>query len=331
MQATTRWLLIVIGSVAGAASSALASSYWDFNVFSGSTIGKADQGYGSSFVGASGAVGNAWFSSMGLRTDAAASPSLPMGFYGGGDFTLSGGVHHGGVFAAGDVTLNNASIAGGLDAGGNLAGAGGSITGDARLGGKKLAGNAVSVSGALSTKQTVDAPVDLKAAKSYFLALSESVREKAPTTMYSNQWGNLVIKASEPVSYVDISKSDFQGAWGVSISGSGTVVVNVIGDGFSFGSKTWTYSDGASAGTTLLNFADATSITMSGSQTVNLLAPKAAMSFSGGTITGNLIVGSLVGSGSAAWNGGFQASETISEAKQRKVRVVRWREVPIGE
>lgn len=331
MRPVRRPILVAAAAIVAASASVGVASNWDFNVFSGSTIGAPGKGYGSSFAGAAGAVGDAHFINMGLRTEAGASPSLPKGFYGGGDFVLSGGVHGGGVAVHGDVHVNSASIVGEVSAGGDLKGSGGSITGDVELGGQKIAGNQVSVTGAIKAGVEHVAPVDLKGVKAYFEAFSASVREKAPNGSYTNQWGNLLINATESVTIVDMSKSDFQSAWGISISGGGIVVVNVIGDGLNFGSKTWNYSGGAAAGTTLVNFADATSITMSGSHTANILAPKASVAFSSGTITGHLIVGALNGSGSVAWNGGFQGYETLSGTKKQGVRVVRWREVAVGE
>ena len=312
MQVTRRQAVFAIASVIAASGSSLgAVNYWDFNVLSGSTIGGPGQGYGSSFAGASGAVGDAWFVNMGLRTSGGASPSLPGGFYGGGDFTLSGGVHAGGIAVGGDVFMNNASVVGGVSAGGSLYGVGGSITGDATLGGVKVAGNQVSVSGSTWTNQTITVPVDLSAAASYFAAFSAHAASLAPTGTYTNQWGNLLINAADPVTVVEIAQGDFAGAWGISISGPGAVILNVAGDALSFGSKTWSYAGGASANQTVLNFAEASSVVMTGSHTVNMVAPNADTTFSSGTITGNLIVGSLMGSGSAAWNGGFQMSASF--------------------
>jgi choice-of-anchor A domain-containing protein len=71
------------------------------------------------------------------------------------------------------------------------------------------------------------------------------------------------------------------------------------------------YQGGASSATTLLDLGDATSITMSGGHDVNILAPNAAVHYTSGTVTGNLIVGALTGSGSVAWGGGFQGASAV--------------------
>ncbi|MBX3387902.1 MAG: choice-of-anchor A family protein [Phycisphaeraceae bacterium] len=290
-----------------------AISYWDFNVFSRSTIGTSGQGYGSDFQGASGAVGNAYFSSFAARTMANSSPSLAAGFYGGANFTISGSVNNGGVNVAGNVTMNNASISGPVYGGGNLGGAGGSVNGNVSIAGTKTTGNQLTVNGSLSTGQAYAAALNLADASTYFHNAGNYAAGLASTTSYVNQWGELIINASGPLTVVNVNSSDFINAWGIRVVGSGPVVVNVGGTSLNFASKTWNYQNGASAVSTLLNLNQATSISMSGGHNVNILAANAATSFSSGVLTGNLIVGSLTGSGQVNWNeaGGFSGSAMI--------------------
>lgn len=292
----------VVSILAGVAAADV--SFWDLNVFSRSTIGASNQGYGSDFQGASAAVGNAYFNGFTVRAGSAFPTSLPGGFYGGGNFTLSGSVNEGGIYVAGNVTMNNASINGPVHAGGNLGGNGGSINGNVSLGGIKTAGNQLTVNGALQTGQAYQAPLDLASASAYFAALSSSAASHAPTAAYSNNYGELIINASGPATYVNLSQADFTSAWGITVKGSGAVVVNVAGSSVSVGYKTWNYQNGASSNSTLLNFGQATSLTLSGGA-VNVLAPLANTTFSSGLVTGNLIVNSLMGSGQVNWNGGF--------------------------
>ena len=56
-------------------------------------------------------------------------------------------------------------------------------------------------------------------------------------------------------------------------------------------------SCGIGPGDVLLNLPDTTTMTLSGGNTVNILAPLAATDFSTGLVTGNLIVGDLQGGG----------------------------------
>lgn len=306
-----------IAAFAGAAAltsvANAAVSYWDFNVFSRSTIGSAGQGYGSDFQGASGAVGDAYFSSFAARTMANSSPSLAAGFYGGGGFTLSGSVNNGGVNVAGTVTMNNASIYGGVNGGGNLGGAGGTVYGNVDISGAKTTGNQLTVTGSVNTGQAYAAALNLAAASTYFQNAGSYAAGLTPTGTYVNQWGELIINASGPLSVINVSASDFTNAWGIRVVGNGAVVINVAGTSLNFASKTWNYQNGASAVSTLLNLNEATSINMSGGHNVNILAANANTTFSSGVVNGNLIVGSLMGGGQVNWNqnGGFSGGALI--------------------
>ncbi len=306
----------IIGAAAisiGAGSASAAISYWDFNAFSRSTIGSANQGYGSDFQGASGAVGDAYFNGFAARTLSSSSPSLSKGFYGGGSFSLSGSVNFGGVDVAQGVTMNGASIAGNVSAGGNLGGSSGSVNGNATLGGTKTAGNSLTVSGSVAQNQTYTAAIDLVAASTYFQNAGNYAAGLSPNASYTNNYGELIINTTGPVSVVNLNATDFVNAWGIRVVGAGTVIMNVGGTALNFGSKTWTYMNGASSAGTLLNLNDAMSVTMSGGHNVNILAAKAATTFSSGVVTGNLIVGSLMGSGQVNWSpdGGFNGAVFI--------------------
>lgn len=301
---------VVIGMLTQSATAAV--SYWDFNVFSRSTIGSQSQGYTSSFQGASGAVGNAYFSNFSAKSSAGSSPSLTHGFYGGGMIRInSGSVANGGVHVAGDVTLNSASIYGPVFSGGSINGSGGSVNGNASIYGTLQSG--ISVSGTLATGQAYKPMVDVADAADYFHNFGASAAAMKATTSYANNWGELVINAVGPLTVVNVATADFTNAWGVRVVGGGAVVVNVGGTSVSFASKTWTYQNGASNASTILNLNEATTLSISGGNSVNILAANAATTFSSGTINGNLIVGSLMGSGSVNWNseGGFSGADYV--------------------
>ncbi|QYK48145.1 MAG: choice-of-anchor A family protein [Phycisphaeraceae bacterium] len=281
---------------------------WDFNVFSRSTIGTAGSGYGSDFQGSAGSVGSAWFSGFSLKDVPSASPSLARAYYGGGNFTLSGAVTNHGIEVAGNVVMNHASINGPVFAGGNLSGLGGSLNGPVSLGGIKTVGPAVTVLGTLSENAPYTPTINVFDVSDQFLSISNYAASLAPSATATNLWGELQITASGPLTVVDIAAADLASAWGIKISGAGTVVINLLGETVSFGSKTWTYADGASGSSTLLNLNEATTFNLSGGDhKVSILAPNAATHFSSGLVTGNLIVGSLTGGGQVNWNpsGGF--------------------------
>lgn len=305
---------ILLSSLAAAALAGSASatvSLWDFNVFSRSTIGTSAHAYGSDYQGASGAVGDVYFSGFTVRGVANSSPSLPGGFYGGGNFTLSGSVDSGGIYVRGNVTLNSANVNGDVHAGGNLGGVGGTVTGSAILGGIKTTGNALTVNGAVLTGQSYSAPVDLDAASTYFASTAAFVGALSPTTGYTNNFGNLIVNTTGPLTVVNISSADYLAAFGITINGGGAVVVNVDGVSLNVNFKNWFYNAGASANSTLLNFSQATSLTLNAGQTVNILAANADTNFTSGLVTGNLIVKSLVGGGQVNWNGGFSGGSII--------------------
>lgn len=294
-------------SIAGAASAG-PINIWDFNVFSRSTIGGPGSGYGSDFQGASGAVGSAWFNGFSAKDVAGTSPSLARGFYGGGDFTLSGAVTNDGIEVAGSVYMNHASISGPVFAGGSLNGLGGTINGPVTLGGTKLVGPAVTVNGTLTQNAPFSPTIDLTDVSNQFLTLSNYAAGLSPTTTAASQWGEILITANDPITVVELAAADLAAAWGVKISGAGTVIINLLGETVTFASKTWTYADGASSSTTLLNLNEATTFNLSGGEhALAILAPNAATHFSSGLVTGNLVVGSLTGGGQVNWNpnGGF--------------------------
>jgi choice-of-anchor A domain-containing protein len=296
----------VLSFFAGAAS---AIDIWDFNVFSRSTIGTSTSGYGSDYQGAAGAVGSAWFNGFSLNDVAAASPSLSRAFYGGGDFSIGGTVTQDGIEVAGNVSVNWATINGPIFAGGNLGGFGGTVNGPVTIGGTKTVGPILTVNGTLTESAAFSPTIDLFDVSAEFLTISNYAANLATTTSATNVFGQLQIAANAPVTVVDIAAADLAAAWGIKVSGAGTVVLNVIGTSVSFGSKTWTYEGGASGSTTLLNLNEATIFDLSGGDhQVSILAPNASTHFSSGLVTGNLVVGSLTGSGQVNWapGGGFQ-------------------------
>lgn len=297
-------------AVSAGAGAALAGpvNMWDFNVFSRSTIGGANTGYGSSIQGAAGSVGSAWFSGFTGKSADGASPSLARAFYGGGDFTLSGSIPRDGISVAGTVYMNNASITGPVSAGHNLSGAGGSINGPVTLGGVKTAGQSLTVNGTINELTSYTSAFSLSEISESFRSVSDFAAGLTPTAAASNMWGQLIVTANAPTTVVNMNAVDLASAWGVKISGPGTVVINVLGSNVSFASKTWSYENGADPTTTLLNLNQASTFNLSGGDhNLSILAPYAATNFSSGVVTGNLVVGSLTGAGSVKWNpnGGF--------------------------
>lgn len=303
---------LLAGSAVLSSQAGAAVSYWDFNVFSRSTIGTSGSGYGSDFQGAAGSVGNAYFTAFQVRGVAASSPTIPGGFYSGAGFTMNGGsVDHGGLYVAGDVSLSSATVFHDVRAGGNLTGGTGTIKGNAYIGGSNT--SALTLEGSLLTGQTYSAPIDLGNASSYFLSTSSYAAALAPTPGgYVNNFGQIKISTGNAaLTVVNVSTSDYLNAWGVEVNGTGTVIVNVGGSSLTLGYKTWSYVGGATNQNALLNLHEATTLNLNNGAKVNVLAPKAATHFSSGLIEGNLIVGSLTGSGQVNWVGGFNGETVV--------------------
>lgn len=299
--------LSVVATLALSAAAFATPNPWDFNVFSRSTIGAAGSPYGSDFQGAAGAVGNAYFGGFSLRDVAGSSPSLPRSFYGGADLRLSGQINNGGVETAGLFNVSSGTVFGNVNAGGNLGGTSGTITGNVTLGGIKTAGAGLTITGTLTQNQPFAATIDLAAISAFFLAQSNAAAGLASTTGITNSFGQLTVNTVAGTNIVSISAADLNSAHTFVVNGPGTLIVNVTGSAASLDSTTWTYQGGASSATTLLNYNAATSLTLSGGNIVNILAPNAAVGFTSGHVDGNLIVGSLMGGsfsgGQVNWTG----------------------------
>jgi choice-of-anchor A domain-containing protein len=306
--------IIIAAAIAAAAAvpAEAGISNWDFNVFSRSTIGSSGQGYGSDFQGSSGSVGDAYFTNFGMRTVSSSSPTLPAAFYGGGTFNLtSGTVYSGGINVAGSVNLSNVTVNGGIRSGGSLNGGSGTINGNVSLAGTRNTGNQMTINGSVTTSTPYSAPLDLSGVSSYFAQASAFAASLAATTNYTNNYGQLIVNASGPRTVVNFSPSDYANAWGIRVDGPGTVVINVGGQSVSVASKTWSYNNGAASTSTLLNFHQATALSLSGGHNVNILAPNAVTNFSNGVINGNLVVGKLTGGGQVNWVGAFSGGSVV--------------------
>lgn len=290
---------------------------WDFNVFSRSTIGDASHPYGSDYQGAAGAVGNAYFGGFDLRINPAASPSLAQSWYGGGTFTLYSGSIHGGIENAGTVSLSSYSLTGNVKSGGSLIGGSGTLTGNAALTGTNTSGS--TITGTVTTGVAFSASVDLGAVSSYFLSTSNALAALANTntgglgaTTYSYNGGGIQVGTHAGLNVITITAADLDNAYAFDVTGPGTLIVNVTGVNAELNSTDWHYSGGASSHTTLLNYTQATTLSMPwGTNSVNILAPQAAVTFPSGLVEGNLIVGSLMGGtysgGQVNWTGGGYA------------------------
>jgi choice-of-anchor A domain-containing protein len=267
-------------------------------------LGTAADPYSSDFQGAAAVGGDVYTSSFSLNDLDLAPDGISL--YAGGLVDFTGAVEHGGIDAAGDILLDAASVAGDVAGGGDLDGSG-LVTGDATVAGQFLAGLALTVQGAVTESAPYAPALDLPVLAVYMQTFSSVVESKAPTTTATEQWGEIIVEASSGMNVVEIAAGDLDAAWGVRIDGpsDARVYINVPDATATLDSLVWTYTGGVTAHETLLNYGDATQLTlMGGNHEVNILAPHAATEFPIGLISGNLVVASLVGGGQVN-DGGF--------------------------
>ncbi|MFT3684555.1 MAG: choice-of-anchor A family protein [Phycisphaerales bacterium] len=306
-------VFVITVALAGSSSAFADINPWDFNVFSRSTIGSANSPYGSDYQGAAGAVGNAYFGGFELRAIGGSSPSLSRSFYGGAQFTLFSGTIHGSIESAGTVSVSSYNVTGSVWSGGNLAGNGGTLNGSATLTGVNTSSS--TINGSLNTGVAYNKTVDLGVVSSYFLntsnyfAAQPNTNTGAPgATTYSYNGGGIQVGLHSGLNVISISAADLNNAYSVTVTGAGTLIVNVLGGTAELNNTDWFYNGGASSSTTMLNYNQATTLNMPwGANRVNILAPNAAVSFPSGLVEGNLIVGSLMGGnysgGQVNWTG----------------------------
>ena len=125
--------------------------------------------------------------------------------------------------------------------------------------------------------------------------------------------------------FFDITAANFSGNNTYHISGSSaaTVVINVTGTGpVLFQNAGFDLSGGITSDHILYNFVNTTSLTVGGiGVDGSILATQAAVSFSNGHIDGNLIAGSLSGSGESHYypNGGTSGTPVYFDGHLRSV------------
>lgn len=280
--------LLALG--ASAAHAGVVDPFGQFNVYSLGDIGSSARPYGSDFEGAAGAGGSAHFSGFSLNL----LGGEPYGLRVGGDASLRNGSYYGHVEAGGNVTLGGMNVEGDIQAGGTVQFVGGGT-----------------VSGTIT--QHTPAATDHAAIGQFFRNYSALVGSQAGQSA-ANNWGGLSFTAHSGDNYITIGGATLGNAWGFSITGpsDARVFINVLDASVSLDSTNWDYFGGLSRSNVLLNLPNATTLNLTGGNTVNILAPYANTEFSYGLVTGNLIVGNLMGGGQVNL-GGFNGPAVVPE------------------
>lgn len=282
--------------LAGFASASPIDYFSYFNVYSLGDIGKANQKYGSDFQGVTGAGGNVYFS--GFSLPGMGSPS-GYSLHTGGSATLTGSYNLN-LDIGGSVYLGGASVTGSIFSGGDVNNfGGGSVSGNVQAAGNVNLTNSVTVSGNKTSGAPYQPYLDLEAAAQQFLAASALAAAMENTTTASNLYGMLTVNGQSGLNIVTVDAATLKSAWGFTVNApaDAVVVINVTGNNVLLDSTNWSYQGGVSGGNVLLNYAEASALSLSGGNTVNLLAPLANVNFKSGVLTGTLIAGNLTGGG----------------------------------
>jgi len=268
-----------------------------FNVYSLGDIGSASSAYHSDFQGAAGAAGDVHFARFSLA-DVAASAGFAL--HVGGSARLGGGSYYGSVEAGGNVEVGFLDISGSVLSGGDVSNfGGGTIKGDVAAAGSVSLSQQMTVYGDRLSGAPYSPIVDHAAMSEFFRTTSDSIGAMSATTVATNSWGMLRINARSGANVVSLDGSTLRNAWGLSITGpaDAVVYVNVPNETVSLNWTGWEYHGGISAGDVLLNMPNATRLSLSSANAVNILAPDAETYFGAGLIEGVLVVGDLQGGG----------------------------------
>lgn len=214
-----------------------------------------------------------------------------------GNLNMSGETFSRAVAAGGNAVFNSTSLNGGgagapsLVAGGDLTySGGGAIANGALVGGANHALPYMTVAAGQS-----GLPVDFTAENQRLSLLSASLGDKAANGAALVQWGGLFLTgADSTLNVFNITTTQLAGVtwFNTDIAAGSQVLINVTGSAASLSGGLNFYTPG----NILWNFVDATSIAAGGlSLSGSVLAPKATFNGTGGTITGDVIVGGFNG------------------------------------
>lgn len=273
--------------------------------------------------------------------DTLANVSSTYNAYTSGSFSSSNSDTEGKIAAGGAVSLSNYAVAqksqGGnaLVAGGGVTFSNGTIYGNAisagaasysgaNVTGKVSAGGAIGGSSApyLSTASYTGLPItfsqisaDLASASAYLNSAAAQSQGVLGTAALSYSTLNFTSSATSGLVFFDVTAAQLANVnLSFNVNSAATVIVNVTGL-LSSGTIGAGGFDGVTAGNTLFNFVDATSLNLA-SFNGSILAPNAAITASNGRIDGSLMAKSYSGTtqlNSFAFNGRLPTPGAVPE------------------
>ncbi len=301
---------IILSILAACALPAMADSMFmqdHFSVYSLGNIGTPDGFFqATGFYGVAGAAGSVHL------TSATLGPQDDYALHVGGDLsTQYTNQFIGSLAVTGNVNFISASIYGDVYAGGNVS---------------KSGWSALSIDGSVYAAGTVDLPesvnvdsvhsgqpfapvVDFQAVSSHYLGMSTMIGGMSSTGAVTEQWGELVFTGQSGTNVIEMDQQTLRNAWGFTITApsDALVYINVPDASVVLDDTTWILEGGITKDAVLLNLANATEFSLSGTNAVNILAPLATTQFGQGTLDGALVAGNLYGGGTV--NGGIMIPE----------------------
>ncbi len=282
-----------------------------FNLYSLGDIGSEASPFQGQVQGRVGAAGSATLSSFTLLNQ----PSYTgWALHVGGSASL-GGTYLGGIDVGGNVALGGVGISGSVQAGGGVTQfGGGAIGGSVLAGGSVQLDQTMTVYGQTLGNQQYSAVVDHQAVSGYFLKSSTVIGEMLPTGEFTEEWGRLTLACGAGINVFAIDARDLREASQVTIDApQGAVVyINVPDAEVSLDWTGWSYEGGIGPKDVLLNMPYALLLELSGTNAVNILAPRAATDFEAGLVAGTLVVSKFKGNGQVD-TGGFGHGSLIPE------------------
>lgn len=302
--------VVIFTLISTNAFATIADPFGYFNVYSLGDIGSSDDTYGSDYQGIAGAAGSVYFSNFSLNgLDNQSDYTL----HTGGNATLTGS-YAGHVESGGNVNLGSVSVNGDIYSGSNVSNfSGGSTTGSIYASGNVNLTQQFTPGGSVNPGSVYSPISNHTQISDYFTSTASQIASLGNTTTVSEQWGLLTVNTTTGINVVSLSSAQLNSAWGFEVNGASDAIllINVTGENATLNSTNFSYNGGIASSDVLLNFAEATSLDLSGGNTVNILAANADVNFATGLVTGNLIAKDLQGSGQVNL-GHFAHSNTVN-------------------
>ncbi len=304
-----RWVILLVAGLLTSSGSTWADvidPFDYFSVYSLGDIGTSSNRFQATFQGPTGAAGDAYFRSSEIQPFSTNGYTLHVGGSMSAQYTTTFG---GKVEAAGNIGMNGVTISSDLHAGGNISDygwSGAAISGSAYAGGTVNFSDRVSVQATYSNAAYTP-QVDHAAVSAYYLNTSSHIGNLAATGSVLGT-GGLVFNAVSGINVVEIDQATLKNAWSFTINApeDAIVLINVLNASVTLDNTTWTYAGGIGQESVILNMPNASSLALSATNNVNILAPLANTTFGQGNIEGLLVVGNLNGGGYVS-GGSFNA------------------------